>query len=224
MDGLTAEVNDELMDLVELQNLTATFSLGRGIDILELLLVGVNIEQKFGKTNAQIKLRRPNATATIFPSGKVNVVGCRSESEMKQACRRFARIVQKLSVKRPCILTKGQGDVTIKNFRIHNAWGSVSLPFDVKLQEFAKVHSWKKCCTYEPELNAAVVYQIEDPLMKATARILQTGHVCFQASRVSAIYSALTHLYPLLWPFRKAKKIKKIKQKIAKGSDRMWKA
>lgn len=46
-----------------------------------------------------MKLRSPPATASILGSGKITCSGCSSEYEAKIACRRIARIIQKLGFK-----------------------------------------------------------------------------------------------------------------------------
>ena len=165
----------------------------------------------------------PEATATIFRSGKINVVGGRSEPEARAVSRQFARRIQKLSWRSPEILAEKNGRVSFNNFRIHNVFASVALPFDVKLREFANSRKDDNKCSYEPELNSAVVFQIPEP--KASVSIRRTGHLTMQGSKVTAVYSALSTLYPLLRPFGKAKKKKQAvkKEKPKKGADKMWK-
>ena len=163
----------------------------------------------------------PEATATIFKSGKINVVGGRSEPEAKAVSRQFARRIQKLSWKRPEILADKNQRVSFNNFRIHNVFASVALPFDVKLREFASSRKDDNKCSYEPELNSAVVFQIPEP--KASVSIRSTGHLTMQGSKVTAVYSALSTLYPLLRPFGKPKKKKPAakKEKPKKKADQV---
>ena len=78
----------------------------------------------------------PEATATVFKSGKINVVGGRSEPEARAVSRQFARRIQKMSWKWPEVLAEKNTSVNFNNFRIHNVFASVALPFDVKLREF----------------------------------------------------------------------------------------
>ena len=102
----------------------------------------------------------PEATATVFKSGKINVVGGRSEPEARAVSRQFARRIQKMSWKWPEVLAEKNTSVSFNNFRIHNVFASVALPFDVKLREFVNSRKEDNKCSYEPELNAAVVYQV----------------------------------------------------------------
>ena len=55
-------------------------------------------------------------------------------------------------------------------------------------------------------------------------RVLSTGCLTLQGSSVHAVFSALTSLYPVIRPFRKAKRKKTQKrERPKKGADRMWK-
>ena len=228
VEVMSPEVEAELLDLVvSLGNVTCTFNVGCGLNLVELVLHGINVEMKVGVYN-RITMKsplgvEPEATATIFRSGKINVVGGRSEPEARAVSRQFARRIQKLSWKWPEVLSEKSGRVSFNNFRIHNVFASVALPFDVKLREFANSRKDDNKCSYEPELNSAVVFQIGEP--KASVSIRSTGHLTMQGSKVTAVYSALSTLYPLLRPFGKAKKKKPVakKEKPKKGADKMWK-
>ena len=244
VEVMSPEMEAELLDLVvSLGNVTCTFNIGCGLNLVELVLHGVNVEMKVGfhlnlfspftilllqvGVYNRITMKTPlgsdpEATATIFKSGKINVVGGRSEPEAKAVSRQFARRIQKLSWKRPEILADKNQRVSFNNFRIHNVFASVALPFDVKLREFASSRKDDNKCSYEPELNSAVVFQIPEP--KASVSIRSTGHLTMQGSKVTAVYSALSTLYPLLRPFGKPKKKKPAakKEKPKKGADKMW--
>ena len=247
VEVMSPEVEAELLDLVvSLGNVTCTFNVGCGLNLVELVLHGINVEMKvsvfkriiffnlaFGTLFVKVGVYNritmksplgvePEATATIFRSGKINVVGGRSEPEARAVSRQFARRIQKLSWKFPEVLSEKNGRVSFNNFRIHNVFASVALPFDVKLREFANSRKDDNKCSYEPELNSAVVFQIPEP--KASVSIRSTGHLTMQGSKVTAVYSALSTLYPLLRPFGKAKKKKPAakKEKPKKGADKMW--
>ena len=109
------------MDII-LNNVVATFSLGNAVklDLIGLVLRGINIEMRGGKGYAQIKLRNPSATANVYASGKVTVCGAKSEVQAKVAARKFARIIQKVVQKQPKICTKpgGQDRICVKNYKV----------------------------------------------------------------------------------------------------------
>ena len=113
----------DLLDMdVILNNVVATFSLGNAVtlDLIGLVLRGINIEMRGGKGYAQMKLKNPSATANIFASGKVTVVGAKSEAQAKEASRKFARIIQKIAVKHNKICTKvgGHERICVKNYKV----------------------------------------------------------------------------------------------------------
>jgi len=227
-EEMDEEVEQELLELdVALNNVVCSFGLGRGLELELLVQKGVNIEMKVATPNrVTMKMRRPETTATVFRSGKVNMVGARSEAEARLVARRYARTIQKLSLAHPALLTKGRGRIGFHNFRIVNVFASCALAFDVRLREFAAAERAKdeKACSYEPELNTGVVYRVAEP--KATVRVLATGRLTLQGARVSAVYSALKTIYPLLRQFGKAKEkakpTKAKKGKPKKGADKMW--
>lgn len=76
-----------------------------------------------------MRLRRPMATATIWSSGKVTVTGAPNEELAKIAARRFARQLQKLGYK-----------VRFSRFKVSNVLGTCSLPFGLKLTQFAQAY------------------------------------------------------------------------------------
>lgn len=65
-------------------------------------------------------------TAWIFSSGKIFQNGAKSEEAAKLGARRVARVLQKLGY-----------NVKFRNFRVTNVMAHCSLPFGVKLGEFA---------------------------------------------------------------------------------------
>lgn len=76
-----------------------------------------------------MKLRNPNATATIWSSGKITVTGSTSEDDAKKSARRVARILQKMGYK-----------IRMTGFRIVNVLGIVNLPFGIKLTNFTQTY------------------------------------------------------------------------------------
>merc|ERR1719474_947928 len=51
-----------------------------------------------GKTYAQMRLKSPPAMANIYASGKVTVVGAKSEGQAKEAAKEFALKITRLSM------------------------------------------------------------------------------------------------------------------------------
>lgn len=60
-------------------------------------------------------------------------------------------------------------------------------------------------CSYEPELHPGVTYRIRYP--KATLKIFSTGSITITAPCVANVESAVKHIFPLVYAFRKPKSV-----------------
>jgi len=76
-----------------------------------------------------MKLRKPRVTASIWSSGKITLTGASSEEDAKVGARRCARVLQKLGF-----------NVGFTNYRITNVLATCTLPFAVKIADFAQAH------------------------------------------------------------------------------------
>lgn len=76
-----------------------------------------------------MKLRRPQATASIWSSGKVTCTGAETEAEAKIAARKIARSLQKLGFK-----------VRFNNFRVVNVLGTCLMPWAIRITAFSAHH------------------------------------------------------------------------------------
>lgn len=76
-----------------------------------------------------MKFRSPRCTASIWSSGKITMTGSTSEAEAKIGARRCARILQKLGY-----------NVRFMNYRVVNVLGTCTMPFSIKIAEFAQAH------------------------------------------------------------------------------------
>lgn len=213
-------LDSDLVDMnITLNNVVGTFSLGSTIDLTMLVMAGINFEKRGGRAYAQGRLRNPDAMANFWSSGKVVVLGVKSESQAKLAARKFARIVQKLAKLHPKVLghlKAGSEVICVKNFKIVNVWASCNLPFQLKLNKFCKAY---REASYEPEICPAVIYQLGEP--KATLRLLATGSVTIQAPKVPNVHSAIRYIYPLLFPY--SKPLKEVqKSKCSTKDDKLW--
>jgi len=222
MENMKLDMLD--MDIV-LNNVVATFRLGIGVtlDLEGLVLRGTNIEMRGGKGYAQMKLKSPSATANIYASGKVTVCGAKSEGQAKEAARKFARKIQKIALQhnKVCKIAGGPERICIKNYKIVNVWSSTVLPWDLKIMKFAKAY---RQAQYEPEIHSAVIYQISEP--KATLKINSKGSLVVQAPKVSNVTAAIKTIYPLVFPFKKERKVKVMKEQELKtrSKDKTWRS
>ena len=63
---------------------------------------------------------------------------------------------------------------------------------------------------------------------RATLKISAKGSLVIQAPKVSHVNAAVRYIYPLLYPFKKERKTKKVKEKEqelkTRGKDKMWRS
>jgi len=176
---------------ISISNVVTNFSLKSHLNLRYLALHGNNIEYRRENGMLTMKLRKPNATATIWSSGKIACTGSTSETHAKIASRRFARIIQKL----------GYHNAKFSSYRIVNVLGSCSLPFPIKVIQFSE--KYKTIAQYEPELHPGVTFKIKE--LKATLKIFSTGSITVTAPSVANVYQAIKQIYPMVYPFRREK-------------------
>lgn len=176
---------------ISISNVVTNFSVESHLNLRYLALNGSNIEYRRENGMLTMKLRKPNATATIWSSGKIACTGSTSETCAKIASRRIARIIQKL----------GYHNAKFRSYRIVNVLGSCSLPFPIKVIQFSE--KYKTIAQYEPELHPGVTFKIKE--LKATLKIFSTGSITVTAPSVTNVYQAIEQIYPMVYPFRREK-------------------
>jgi len=78
-----------------IQNIVATFDVKCELDLREIAMKARNAEFNPKRFIALImKIRDPKVTALVFKSGRIVVVGAKSERDARVAGRKFARILQ----------------------------------------------------------------------------------------------------------------------------------
>ena len=84
-----------------------------------------------------MRIRKPNATALIFASGKVVVTGTKTEEEALLASRKFGRIVQLLGY-----------PVKFLDFKIQNMVASVDVRFPIQIERLIEHHQQFCRCVF----------------------------------------------------------------------------
>jgi transcription initiation factor TFIID TATA-box-binding protein len=115
---------------------------------------------------AVIRIREPKATALLFAKGKMVVVGCKSEDNIRLARRKFFSIIKKLL---------GAEDLDLRNdIKIHNVVVACSLKrYGIKLAQLSADRVHGQWCSYEPETFPAAIYKVSTP--KCAVLIFHTG-------------------------------------------------
>lgn len=203
-DGVVAAAADEEpepeIDIV-INNVVCSFSVRCHLNLRDIAQKGFNVEFRRENGMVTMKLRRPYTTASIWSSGKITCTGATSEDQAKVAARRYSRCLQKLGF-----------NVRFRNFRIVNVLGTCSMPWGIMIVNFSE--KYKKDASYEPELHPGVTYKLYNP--KATLKIFSTGSITVTAASVAYVQSAIEHIFPLVYEFRKKRtpqeKIEMLKQ------------
>nr|CAG4649651.1 EOG090X0CO7 [Scapholeberis mucronata] len=181
--------SDEPVIDITINNVVCSFSVKSYLNLKQIAQNGFNVEYRRENGMVTMRLRKPYTTASIWSSGKVTCTGATSEDEAKQAARRITRSVSKLGYPR----------LRLVNYRVVNVLGTCTMPFAIKITPFSAKH--RDIASYEPELHPGVTYRLKEP--KATLKIFSTGSITVTAPCVGNVQSAIEHIYPLVFEFRK---------------------
>ncbi|EDQ89488.1 uncharacterized protein MONBRDRAFT_36953 [Monosiga brevicollis MX1] len=141
-DGITPTV----------ENVVATGYFSGKVNLAEVQKKTRNIEYNPRRFAAcVIRNKLPHSTGLLFSSGKLVIMGCKSEEQAEQAWSKFQDIV----IKR-CNIA-----VTPTGFKIHNVVGKVDVGFKIDLHKLHMEHS--KFVTYDPETFPGLTYRMQDP-------------------------------------------------------------
>ncbi|KAJ4719856.1 TATA-box-binding protein [Melia azedarach] len=173
-----------------IQNIVATVNLGCKLSLKHIALHARNSEYNPNRFSAvTMRIRDPKTTALIFASGKIVCTGAKSESAVKQAARKYARIVQKLGF-----------PVEFKDFKIQNIVGSCDVKFPIRLERLSAWHHM--FARYEPEVFPGLIYRMRQP--HVTMLIFISGKVVITGAKTKEqIYAGFDNIYPVLKQFRR---------------------
>jgi len=177
--------------VINLNNVVCNFSVRCHLNLRTIATNGSNVE--YHKTMAMLimKFRHPRCTASIWSSGRVVMTGATTEEDAKKGARRCARVLQKLGF-----------NVKFTNYRVVNVLATCTMPFAIKIADFANAHP--RIASYEPELHPGVTYRIADK--KATLKIFSTGSITITAPSVDTIQKAVEDAYALVYDYQKERR------------------
>ncbi len=112
---------------ININNVVCSFSVRCHLDLRDIAHRGFNVEYRKENSMVTMKLRRPNATASMWSSGKITVTGATSEADAHKAARRFARQLQKLEY-----------NVRMRHYRVVNVLATSTMPFAIKIAQFSQ--------------------------------------------------------------------------------------
>jgi len=188
-----------------IQNVISRVLLGQSFDddaMRKIALRARNAQYNPKKTHAVVIRRRESSffdtTAMLYKSGKIKCLGAKSEEGSRLACRKYARIIQKLD----------HPGITFRDFQIVNVMASTEVHFHVHLQGIANHPEHEQQCSYEPETFAKVDYRLDNP--KVTINIFANGKLVFLGAKsVADIRSAVNKIFPILCQFENRNATKK---------------
>lgn len=153
-----------------------------------------NAEYNPRRLHAIVARRRtPKATALIFATGKLVIMGATSEADARLAALKNARLIQKQGYR-----------VRFREFRIQNIVGSADTGTErqgINLRNLAR--DYRECVNYEPERFTGLQYQMSDP--KATLMIFHNGKITIASVRTQQdLYTAFEKILPIVrrYPLR----------------------
>ncbi len=170
----------------DIRSVSAGTSLGVELNLKDIAMRVRNTEYNPKRFNAvYMRLREPRATAVIFRTGKLNVMGAQSVEAVAIAIRKFAKKIRKL----------GYTEAKVSAINIHNILATFAVPFLIRLETIARSHF--QFCTFEPELFPALIYRMLSP--KVTIQIFHTGKVTVMGAKTKAdAKEAFGKIYPVL--------------------------
>eukprot|EP00911_Craspedida_sp_UC1_P002872 UC1_evm1s2103 len=171
-----------------IENVVATAHLGKTLVLKDVAMKAQNVEYKPSKFNALIiRVRQPNTTALVFASGKMVIMGAKSEGDAKHASIRFADIVRKTGEK-----------INLGNtFTIHNVVGCVDVKFRINLERLYVEHR-EFGCSYEPETFPGLTYRMKTPF-DIVILVFHSGKVVLTKGKTrNEVYQAFDRFYPVL--------------------------
>lgn len=195
-DSPTKEEPSGEVDII-LNNVVCNFSVRCHLNLKQIAQTGCNVEYHKAMAMLIMKFRRPRCTASIWSSGKITMTGATTETDAKIGARRCARVLQKLGF-----------NVKFTNYRIVNVLATCTMPFAIRIADFASAHP--RIASYEPELHPGVTYKMKD--IKATLKIFSTGSVTITAPKVETVQTAVEEAYRLVYEYKNERRTEESEQ------------
>ena len=153
-----------------------------------------NAEYNPRRLHAIVARRRtPKASALIFATGKLVIMGATSEADARLAALKSARLIQKQGYR-----------VRFREFRIQNIVGSAATGTEregINLRNLAR--DYRECVNYEPEQFTGLQYQMSNP--RATLMIFHNGKITIASVRTQQdLNTAFEKILPIVrrYPLR----------------------
>jgi transcription initiation factor TFIID TATA-box-binding protein len=174
-------------------NIVATADFGVELDLFNISSHIRNATYNPRRFQAVIlRIGEPRATALIFKTGRINIVGCRREEDAELAARKFGRIIRRV----------GYTQLKLKAFTIANLVAVIACGFPVDLGTIARHPGHRKLASYNPEVFAGLIYKIPNP--RVTLLIFSSGKIVMTGAKSrKMLMDAAEWIHPILQVFQK---------------------
>ncbi|KAK3052862.1 hypothetical protein LTR09_005926 [Extremus antarcticus] len=173
------------IDGPKITNIVCGVNLNCRFELKTIALYGRNVTYYPKKFNAAIiRMREPKATALVFQTGKMQVLGAKSVDDAKLAARKFARMLQKMGF-----------SPRMEGFNVQNIVAVVDTKMIIRLEKLH--HDHYVYSRWEPELFPGLVYRFHESKVKAL--VFTTGKVVLLGSKQEEqLDECIKLLYPVL--------------------------
>uniref|UniRef100_A0AC35TU79 TBP-like factor n=1 Tax=Rhabditophanes sp. KR3021 TaxID=114890 RepID=A0AC35TU79_9BILA len=159
---------------VNIHNVIINYQIPMHIDLRKVALETSDVEYERSKGHLMRRKRNPNCVVKIFNSGKVLVLGCKSEEAARKASRGVARMLQK-------IMGKEDKIIRMRNYNVNNILAAFKFPFGIKIEEIAKHYPANG--HYEPEMFVGLDWKFDASGPSGTLRVHTTGTVTIAGAK-----------------------------------------
>lgn len=190
LEEVEVENNSEGRIDVQIRNMWCNYNLPLHIDLRRVAYYTLNVEINKHTGILEMRKRNPACLAKISSSGKVNIIGCKSEADCMKASRQIARIIQRS-------MDRVKDTIRMRNYQVRNIMATCSVPFGIKIEEIARKYPNAQ---YEPEINTGLIWKSLEP--KATLTIHTTGSITITgATSEAGVLQVVHNVYPALKEF-----------------------
>ena len=176
-------------------NMVATVACGIELDLYRIATTARNAEYNPCRFGAVIlRIQEPKATALVFKTGTINIVGCRKEEDAQLAARKFGRMMK--------LLGYPPKKTFLGSFSIKNMVAVIDFGKPVRLEAITNDVGHRQFAKYNPEVFAGCIYKIPEPrvtfLIFASGKIVMTG-----AKSREMLMEAAEWIHPILQLFER---------------------
>ncbi|XP_015369376.1 PREDICTED: TBP-related factor-like [Diuraphis noxia] len=116
---------------IQVQNIVCGANMGCPLDLVRIVMWTSNSEYNPQRFNGLImRLRTPNVTSLLFPSGKMIMQGAKDDRTGNLGCRKVAKILERLG-----------HNVQFCDYTVHNIVCTWDVGFPIMLEELNTAHS-----------------------------------------------------------------------------------